>query len=342
MAASPTFRTSIRVPRGTRDWLLPLGSPPARVLRTIGIWLAGISDLPRGFDWPGNRAETHLLLGSLAGEGVLETSEGERKLGAGDFVLSPAGLPRRYRARSGRWRLLMVRLAPLSQWEHLGDDGVRTLPKPWLARIQAPIEGMLAEEAARPGGASHTKASRDEEQDPKLYLLSHHADRMGFGAPPDEHPKHTPDAFSLYAAILRDQLQSMLAARPSPANEEAVALASLWSRVRERPDGPWTTQDLAVAMGVSRATLHRLVRRYHASGPGRVVESIRMEESRRMLLDSRYSIGVIAEQMGYATAFSFSAAFKRVVGVSPSGFREKQASQIRVEPDRPESNLEFQ
>ena len=106
--------------------------------------------------------------------------------------------------------------------------------------------------------------------------------------------------------------------RPTAAT---VALASLWGRVREHPHEPWGTQHLAQALGVSRATLHRLVRRQHGVGPGQVVENIRRAEAKRLLADSDHSVQVIADQVGYASAFSFSAAFKRVVGKSPSAFR---------------------
>jgi AraC-like DNA-binding protein len=46
-----------------------------------------------------------------------------------------------------------------------------------------------------------------------------------------------------------------------------------------------------------------------------------MEEASRLLTESAHSIDVIADQVGYASAFSFSAAFKRVVGMPPSQFR---------------------
>jgi len=47
-----------------------------------------------------------------------------------------------------------------------------------------------------------------------------------------------------------------------------------------------------------------------------------MEEACRLLSESRHPVQVIADQVGYASAFSFSAAFKRAVGMPPSAFRE--------------------
>lgn len=321
MADPVATSSAVRIPRGSRDWLLPLGDPRARVLRSLGVWLAGISDVRRGFDWPGTRAATHLLLGSIAGSGTLEVAGKKRMLTAGTLVLSPAGLPRRYSTRAARWRLLMIRVADLSRWDHLRDDGVRAFSDPWLARLRAPIEGMLAEDSARAGIPSHTRASRTETEDPEDYLVSRYEDWMGFGSDVDSDSPSGPDAFQLHAMILRNQLEAMLGEQGPRPTDDTVALASLWSRVRERPHDAWGTHDLAAALGVSRATLHRLVRRHHGVGPGHIVENIRMEEAKRLLTDSRHSVQVIADQIGYASAFSFSAAFKRVVGKSPSAFR---------------------
>jgi len=101
----------------------------------------------------------------------------------------------------------------------------------------------------------------------------------------------------------------------------ADALTGLWARVRERPRGPWDSEDLASIIGVSRTTLYRLLKRRHGTSPAKVVESLLMEEASRLLTESTHSIDVIADQVGYASAFSFSAAFKRVVGIAPSQFR---------------------
>ncbi len=112
-----------------------------------------------------------------------------------------------------------------------------------------------------------------------------------------------------------------IASRHARGGQDEIALASLWSRVTDRPRGPWSAEDLASALGISRTSLYRVVKRHHAVSPARVVERLRMEEACRLLSESRHSIEVIADQVGYASAFSFSAAFKRFVGKPPSRFR---------------------
>jgi AraC-like DNA-binding protein len=93
------------------------------------------------------------------------------------------------------------------------------------------------------------------------------------------------------------------------------------SRVFDQPRGPWDAEFLASTLGVSHTTLYRSVRRLHGTSPAKLVERLRMEAACRLLSESKHSIDVIADRVGYANAFSFSAAFKRIVGEPPSQFR---------------------
>jgi AraC-like DNA-binding protein len=165
------------------------------------------------------------------------------------------------------------------------------------------------------------------DEDPLEYLVSRYGDRLARPGSDEEPWAPSPDAFELHAVILRRQLEAMLARQPASASDDkAVALASLWRRVFDRPRGPWNAEDLASALGVSRTTLYRIVKSQHEASPARLVERLRMDAACRLLSESQHSIEVIADQVGYASAFSFSTAFKRVVGEPPSSFRRGAAA----------------
>jgi AraC-like DNA-binding protein len=287
--------------------------------------LAGISEVRCGFDWAGPAA-THLVLGTIEGAGFLKVQGGTRsRLEPGDLILAPAGLARRYAASAARWKFLAIRLADDARRRAIRDGSVRRLPGHWLRRLIAPVEGMLAEHPLGDAVFADTEMSRAGGESPLEYLLSRYADRIGRRDGDPDRLLPRPDAFELHATILSGQIEEMLSecARPESfaPGDEGVALASLWARVRERPRGPWGSEDLASSIGVSRTTLYRMVKRRHRTSPAKVVESLRMEEASRLLTESRHSIDVIADQVGYASAFSFSAAFKRVMGTPPSFFR---------------------
>ena len=314
----------VRVPSGSRDWLLPLADPRARPLRSGGVAVVGISEVRRTFDWAGPAA-THLVLGTMEGSGFLEAEGRRRRLEPGDLIIAPAGLARRYATGAARWKFLAIRLTDDEGRRPIRDRGVRPLPGHWLRRLVPPVEGMLAEHPLGGAVLADTDASRPGGESPLEYLLSRYGDRIGRADDNQGLLLPRPDAFGLYATLLSGQIEEMLAecGRPesSSPGDEGVALASLWARVRERPRGPWDSEDLASIIGVSRTTFYRLVKRRHATSPAKVVESLRMEEASRLLTESAHSIDVIADQVGYASAFSFSAAFKRVVGMPPSQFR---------------------
>ncbi len=120
-------------------------------------------------------------------------------------------------------------------------------------------------------------------------------------------------------------LASMQEQPSSQPDDEAVVLASLWSIVMAKPRGPWNAETLASNLGVSRTSLYRMVKRQHGTSPARVVERLRMEEACRLLSETRHPIDVIASQVGYASASSFSIAFKRLMDKTPSRFRQDAA-----------------
>ena len=78
---------------------------------------------------------------------------------------------------------------------------------------------------------------------------------------------------------------------------------------------------VAEAQAVSAPYLSRLFHEYAGISPSRYLTGYRMEQAKKLLRDSRLSIGEIAERVGYPDPFHFSKTFKNTVGVSPSQFR---------------------
>ena len=306
------------MPAGSRDWILPLADIRASSLRGLGMGFSGIHEVRQGYDW-GTQGQTHLLIGCLDGEGVLETAESSRVLRSGDLVLVPAGIARRYFTDAPFWRILTCRIWPLLRWQHLATGGLRSFSRAWLARLQLPVEGMLAEEGPSDGVASETIAA----QGPCEYLEARYGAQIARLEVDPAAARPMADPFQLYSSILQAQLEAMLAPVGEAGDDPAIELASLWRRVREQPGRSWGTEDLAGELGVSRTTLHRQVKRWNHAPPGRIVEGIRMDEAKRLLARSSQSIQAIAAQLGYASGFSFSAAFKRFYGEPPSAFRSQ-------------------
>lgn len=88
------------------------------------------------------------------------------------------------------------------------------------------------------------------------------------------------------------------------------------------PAAAWTVSGLAGRAGVSRATLAKRFTDLVGEPPLTYLTAWRMTLAADLLVeDDAATIAEVARTVGYADAFSFSAAFKRTRGVSPSEYR---------------------
>ncbi|WP_337060560.1 AraC family transcriptional regulator [Kineococcus sp. G2] len=93
------------------------------------------------------------------------------------------------------------------------------------------------------------------------------------------------------------------------------------------PAAPWTVAALAERCGVSRATLAKRFNDLVGEPPLTYLTRWRMTLAADLLLERpTATVAEVARAVGYADPFGFSAAFKRVRGLSPSGFRRTAAS----------------
>jgi AraC-like DNA-binding protein len=91
--------------------------------------------------------------------------------------------------------------------------------------------------------------------------------------------------------------------------------------MHERPAHPWTMDQLAAQSGASRATLARRFNDLVGESPMTFLRNWRMAMAADLLCNSEETVSTVAEKVGYATPFAFSAAFKRVRGISPQEHR---------------------
>jgi AraC-like DNA-binding protein len=98
--------------------------------------------------------------------------------------------------------------------------------------------------------------------------------------------------------------------------------------MHDNPANPWTMEQLAAQTGASRATLARRFHDLVGESPMNFLRSWRMAMAADLLSNSQESVTSVAEKVGYATPFAFSAAFKRVRGISPQQHRAGTLSKV--------------
>ena len=101
----------------------------------------------------------------------------------------------------------------------------------------------------------------------------------------------------------------------------AKALASLHSR----PEHPWTVEELAREVGLSRTVLADRFMHYLGQPPIQYLTKWRLSLAADRLRDGNASIVRVAEQAGYDSEASFNRAFKREFGLPPATWRRKEA-----------------
>ncbi len=95
--------------------------------------------------------------------------------------------------------------------------------------------------------------------------------------------------------------------------------------LHHNPAHPWTVAGLAAATGTSRATLARRFAETVGEPPMAFLTGWRLALSADLLREPALTLSAIARQVGYATPYAFSTAFKRVYGTSPHEFRKRAA-----------------
>lgn len=141
-------------------------------------------------------------------------------------------------------------------------------------------------------------------------------DRPGAAFAADQH------AQLLLLHVLRAGLGSDALDRPGwlrlladPALRPAVAL------MHAEPGRSWGLAELAAAVGMSRSHFAHRFRAVAGEPPLTYLARWRIRLARRALRDTTTTVAALATRLGYASESSFSHAFTRAVGASPSRYR---------------------
>jgi AraC-like DNA-binding protein len=105
--------------------------------------------------------------------------------------------------------------------------------------------------------------------------------------------------------------------------DERLAIAL--RRMHERPTHPWTIASLAKEAALSRSVFFDRFRRAIGVAPMEYLLAWRMALAKRLLQQGNRKLAEIAAQVGYGSASTFSIAFSRHVGMSPTAY-ERQSN----------------
>ena len=105
-------------------------------------------------------------------------------------------------------------------------------------------------------------------------------------------------------------------------------LAAALRRMHGEPTRPWTIGDLAKEAALSRSTFFDRFRREVGVAPMEYLLGWRLAIAKDLLRGDRVSVSEIAQLVGYSSSSTFSVAFARQMGISPSTYAREHGRAI--------------
>ena len=134
-----------------------------------------------------------------------------------------------------------------------------------------------------------------------------------------------PQLTGLWCDLVQSSLQHLV----NPAVVDP-RLSNLWSHINEHLAEPWDILKMAARANLSREHLRRLCQRDFGCSPGHRLTTLRLRRSCDFLLLTDAKLSLIAESVGFSDQFSYSQAFKREFGISPSVYRQRSKSAVQT------------
>ena len=274
----------VTLPRGSEEQFLHYGAAGVEELRRIGILHAGFTRTDRGYFVERRPATFHWLGVVLQGglQIVPEVGSPWRASAGTSFVLQ-AGFRGFYRA-NGPVEFL---------WFHILQENF----------------SLTAQGRTHEGASPHTRSlvqvARQMVEESRLDL--------------PERPLVLLRLVQLMETQIHRVIRGLGLEGTESMGREKIQRAI--RAVEETPAAAWTVTKLARTAGLSSSRLYREVRTHFRQTPGAMVQEIRIQRAAELLWQSGQKLQHVAALTGYADPFSFSRAFKRVMGVNPSAYR---------------------
>lgn len=125
----------------------------------------------------------------------------------------------------------------------------------------------------------------------------------------------------------QQQFSTHLAAQESP----NATIADVMAHIADHPEADLSISALAARVSMSERSFQRLFTNEVGISPGRYVERTRIDAARALLEHSQDGLAAVAAACGFGTVETFLRAFRRVVGVNPTEYRQRFSNQLTMQ-----------
>jgi len=249
-----------------------------------GIRVAGVDHLEQEFQAGTPCSPTHMVWLPFTGRMECDCGSGFKPLQPGDVAICPATHPHWIRLATPTASGLWLHFNPTPKWARLASVQPGIYHNLGLGHLRALVEAYLV------GSPSQAEADISA----KIHALE------------------------LILFSLEQTLDQIAGAKR---HAFKAKIKTLEVRIQANLNADWTVAMLAAELHMSPSYLHKASLAHLGMKPMGLVTRLRMNHAMGRLLQTNMTLADIAEEVGFATPFAFSAAFKREVGRSPAQFR---------------------
>lgn len=130
----------------------------------------------------------------------------------------------------------------------------------------------------------------------------------------------------MFNLILRRILETQTEKPWSVTFKDPIMLKAL-NLMHHDPAIDWTVEQLAQEVGLSRSGFALKFKQALGDTPLNYLTTLRVFKATKLLQSTDYNLEKVANLIGYKDAFSFSKTFKRLIGMSPKAFRDKNEAE---------------
>lgn len=113
--------------------------------------------------------------------------------------------------------------------------------------------------------------------------------------------------------------------------EIARKIEGLLEREKIYHEPAYSRTDLARELNISEAILSRVINVHFGKSFPQLLNEMRVEDAKRMLIETNEGIKIIANEAGFNSLASFNRVFRDIAGLSPSEFRDNPPRQAESE-----------
>jgi AraC-like DNA-binding protein len=125
------------------------------------------------------------------------------------------------------------------------------------------------------------------------------------------------------ATLQELERQDALLPRSGLELEHFEAIRDVTAAIRREPGRAWSVRELSKQLHYTPDHFTRIFRAVCGESPREFLVRTRIEEAKHMISMSSFSIGRIADLLGYSDIYHFSKQFKEKTGIPPSHFRAR-------------------